>query len=264
MEKIIQTGNPVQSVDENTDEQTYRDIRLDAERVTGSHGSLRVRARCYLDIYEQSNGSCGFALIAANGALWGAWYLNCGRLAAYVFAVADRSCKLSVREKVRQFSAYVDVLKDINRLVMLETYVLIHTIQKLGVEFAMSKDIPEALAVNYATAMKADFPDPALLRDIYQRHFLWEQERIVSDKLTDAFEVFNWPYMKDLCQRPWVWFSYFRPGRSMNFKNFTDQVERQEKGLVAYDRAVICGVAKVSKSTNIRLKIFPGTKTLGI
>ena len=264
MGQIVQTDNPVQPTNENVSEQAYRDIRSEAEIVTGSHGSLRVRARCYLDIYEQSNRSCGFALIAAHGALWGAWYLNCGRLAAYVFAVGDRSCKLPALEKVQQFSAYVDVLKDINRLVMLETYVLIHTIQKLGVEFAVSKNIPQDLATDYAKAMDAKSPDAELLRDIYQRHFLWEQERIVSDKLTDAFEVFNWPFMKDLCQRPWVWFSYFRAGKSMNFKNFTDQIERQEKGLIAYDRAVIYGVEKIFRSTDMRLKIFPGTKTLGI
>jgi len=99
---------------------------------------------------------------------------------------------------------------------------------------------------------------PDVLRDIYHQHFLWEQERVVSTKLDEAFEVFTWPFMRNLCQRPWVWFSYFDTGKSMNFKCFTDQEERVEKGLIAYDRAIEFGVERLSGVTGARLKIFPG------
>jgi len=81
---------------------------------------------------------------------------------------------------------------------------------------------------------------------------------VVSNKLDDAFAEFTWLFMSNLCQKPWVWFSYFRAGKSMNFKKFTDQQERVEKGLIAYDRAVSYGVDKIVKISDIRLKILPG------
>ena len=64
--------------------------------------------------------------------------------------------------------------------------------------------------------------------------------------------------MRNLCQKPWVWFSYFRAGKSLNFKSFTGQNERVEKGLIVHDRAVAYGLDKISKITDIRLRILPG------
>jgi hypothetical protein len=97
------------------------------------------------------------------------------------------------------------------------------------------------------------------LRDLYHRHFLWEQQRVVSSTLDDAFARFDWPLMKGLCQRPWVWFSYFKAARSLNFRNFTDAAERVEKGLIAHDRAVEVGLAPLARRTASRLAVFPGT-----
>lgn len=242
----------------------YLAIRADAERAAGPLSSLRLRAKGYLDVYEASGGACRFALIAASGALWASWYLVCAKLAAMVFALADVTCRLSPAAKYRQFADYVATLKDINRLVMLETYILVRTVKELGVAFACTKGIPEDIASDYAAAMRGPDRDPALLRDLYYRHFLWEQERVVSDRLDTAFAAFNWPLMKGLCERPWVWFSYFRVGRSMNFKSFTDQAERVDKGLIAYDRAEEFGVERVREITSIRLRLFPGSSRLGI
>ncbi len=241
--------------DEN--EAQYLAIRDAAEVAAGPLSSLRLRARGYLDLYHQSNGACVFALVASNGALWASWYLICAKLAAMVFACTDPTVRMSPATRYRQFAAYVTVLKDINKLVMVETYVLVHTIQQLGAEFAIAKGIPEDLVRDYERAMRSD-PSPALLRDLYHRHFLWEQERVVSTKLDEGFAAFTWPFMSQLCQRPWVWFGYFRPGKSMNFRNFTDQAERVEKGLIAYDRAVAMGLDRIAKLSAARIKIYPG------
>lgn len=237
---------------------TYLKIREDAVRSAGPLSSLRMRARGYLDLYHASHGVCRFALVAAHGALWASWYLICAKLAAMVFAVVDPSTKLSRRTRYDQFAAYVLLLKEINHLVMVETYVLVHTIQKLGVEKAIAAGIPEDIARDYAAAMEARTISPALARDLYHRHFLWEQERVVSTKLDDGFAVFTWPLMRNLCQRPWVWFAYFGAGKSLNFKNFTDQAERVEKGLVSYDRAISYGLDRLARTTHIRLRILPG------
>ncbi len=239
-------------------ETRYQQIRAEAEQAAGPLTSLRMRARGYLDLYHQSNGVCIFALVAANGALWASWYLICAKLAAMVFACTDPTVRMSPAKRYRQFAAYVMVLKDINKLVMVKTYVLVHTIQELGVDTAIAKGVPEDVARDYDAAMRSPNPDPALLRDLYHRHFLWEQERVVTEKLNEGFAAFTWPFMSALCQRPWVWFGYFRPGKSMNFKSFTDQAERVEKGLIAYDRAVAQGVDRIARLSAARIKIYPG------
>jgi hypothetical protein len=240
-------------------EQRYLEIRAAAESAAGPQASLRLRARGYLNLYHASNGVCHFALIAAHGALWASWYLVCAKMAAMVFAITDPTVRLSPRKRYRNFADYVDVLKDINKLVMVETYVLVHTLQDLGPDFAAQKGIPADLAKDYALAMSGTVQSTAFLRDLYHRHFLWEQERVVSSKLDDAFAAFRWPFMKGLCERPWVWFSYFRAGQSLNFHSFTDQAERVEKGLIAYDRAQGFGPDRLAKVTSLRLRFFPGT-----
>jgi hypothetical protein len=160
-----------------------------------------------------------------------------------------------LRQARRAFAAYVDVLKEINHSVMVETFVLVHTVQRLGPDMAARHGIPADLAQDYAKAMNGD---TVALRDLYHRHFLWEQQRVVSSTLDDAFARFNWPLMKGLCQRPWVWFSYFKAARSLNFRNFTDPAERVEKGMIAHDRAVEVGLASLARRTASRLAVFPG------
>ena len=244
------------------DQQTHNDqiaaIRREALIASGSVTGLRRRARGYLDLYSSSNGVCLFALVAAQGSLWASWYLVCAKVAAMVFAVVDISCWKSPRRKYAYFADYVLTLKEINQLVMVETYVLIHTIQNLGPQAAIGEGVPSDLVNDYTALLKAENPSAAMLRDIYHRHFLWEQERVVSTKLDEAFARFSWPLMRSLCQRPWVWFSYFEIGKSMNFKEFTNQEERVEKGLIAYDRAVNMGAERLYQSTDRRLRRWPG------
>ena len=81
---------------------------------------------------------------------------------------------------------------------------------------------------------------------------------MVSEKLDDAFAALTWPLMRSLFQRPWVWFSYFRVGKTMNFRNFTNREERIEKGLIAFDRAMVFGPENLVTFTDARLRIFPG------
>lgn len=239
-------------------EQRYQQIREEAEAAAGPTSSLRMRARGYLDVYQYSNGTCHFALIAAHGALWASWYLIFARIIAFFLAFVDLTGPYRPLKRYRELAAYVTALKEINRLVMVESHVLVHGVKELGVDFITAKNIPEDLAYGYAQAMSKPERDDAVLRDLFHRHFLWEQERVVSTRLDDAFAALTWPLMKNLCERPWVWFSYFRAGKSLNFKRFTDQEERVEKGLIAYDRAVAFGLDRVTAITDIRLKILPG------
>ena len=231
------------------------ELRQEAENVAGPAASLRIRSAAYLQLYSDSNGACVFALIAAQGAIWASWYLGCAKLAAMIFAAVDLSSVYRPIRRFKYFAAYVMSLKEINRSVMIETYILVHGIRRFGCEAMRDSDIPFDLVEDYARAMNGSC-DLAFLRDMYHRHFLWEQERVVSDTLNRAFEAFDWPFMASLCQRPWVWFSYFRIGRSMNFRQFTDQHERVEKGLIAFDRAVEKGFVAIQDKTQRQIAGF--------
>ncbi len=225
-----------------------------AEVAAGRPESLRTRAQSYLDIYNASGGVCVFALIAAHGAIWASWYLVCAKLAAMAFALVDPTSKYRPIYRYRRFADYVGALKDINRTVMIATYVIVHGIREHGPERLISEGFPSDLVQDYAQLMGDDDRDSTALRDLYHRHFLWEQERVVSSTLDYAFARFDWPFMSGICQRPWVWFSYFRLGRSMNFRKFTDQSERVEKGLVAFDRADALGLTRLARQTLKRIQ----------
>lgn len=237
-------------------EASLSQMRLRAEAAAGPQASLRLRAKSYLDLYHASNGACRFALIAAHGALWASWYLICAKLAAMVFALIDPTHLRAPSQRYRAFATYIDLLKEINQLVFIETYVLVHCLRDFGPEAAVQARIPADIAQDYARAMGGDASIE--LRDLYQRHFRWEQTRVVSDKLTKGFAEFDWPLMRGLCQRPWVWFSYFPTAKSLNFRNFTDSEERVEKGLIAYDRAQEVGFGRIAAISAVRLRIFPG------
>lgn len=226
----------------------------EAERAAGRPESLRIRADGYLALYRASNGACVFALIAAHGAIWASWYLVCAKLAAMVFALLDPTGRYRPVHRYRCFADYVGALKEINRTVMIATYVLVHGIQTYGANRLKEEGFPSDLVDDYARLM--DTPEPNALRDLYHRHFLWEQERVVSSTLDEAFARFDWPFMSGLCQRPWVWFSYFRVGRSMNFREFTDQAERVEKGLIAFDRAEALGFGRLAQKTMASIRFL--------
>jgi len=152
-------------------EDRYLEIRANAERDSCRVASLRKRARGYLNVYDASNGTCRFALIAAHGALWAAWYLVCAKMAAVVFAIFDFSKEYSPIKRYWQFSTYVTALKNINKLVMLESYVLVYTVRDLGADFAATKGIPFDLAQDYEKAISGQITDESFLRDLYHRHF---------------------------------------------------------------------------------------------
>ena len=226
-----------------------------AEAAAGRPESLRTRAAAYLALYRASNGVCAFALVAAHGAIWASWYLVCAKLAAMVFALCDPTGPYRPRHRYKCFAAYIGVLKEINRTVMVATYLIVNGVRELGSERLIVEGFPPAIVRDYERFM-ASGATPDDLRDLYHRHFLWEQDRVVSTMLDDAFTQFDWPFMAGMCQQPWVWFSYFRIGRSMNFRRFTDQEERVEKGLLAYDRAAERGFPDLARMTSRLIRLF--------
>ena len=78
-------------------------------------------------------------------------------------------------------------------------------------------------------------------RNVFQQSLLWEQELTVAPGVKDAIEAFDCPFMRALCMRPVVRFSFFPWCRFLWFRNFYDTHERIGKGLQAYDFAQAAG-----------------------
>lgn len=211
----------------------------------GKPGQLVHRAASYHAVWRASGGVCCFALVAAHGALWANWYLPCARLAAIALALLDVISPLSFREKLAQFDAFTHALREINRDVMVATYVLVHSLRTEGPQAVVRNGLPEDICADMADMMaraaRGETLPEADLRDLYERHFRWEQKRVVGAVLDEVFDRFTWRLMRKICLRPWVWFAYFRPGQSLNFRDFRSEDERVEKGLAAFDRAARIG-----------------------
>lgn len=235
-----------------------RQLAERADAAAGHPSQMVHRARSYHAVYVASEGICCFALVAAHGALWANWYLRCARLAALVLAVRDIRSSLTFRQKMQQFDDFTAALREINRQVMAATYTLVHAIRDLGPEAAAGMGLPPDLCRDMAQAMaeagKGRHVPDAVKRDLYARHFKWEQKRVVGGILQDCFDRFSWRLMRRICLRPWVWFAYFRPGESLNFRDFLDEGERVEKGLAAFDRASGAGWRRTERRFCCALK----------
>ncbi len=217
----------------------YREMHAEAVHLAGGIADLPRRAAVYHHIYRASGGNFAFALIAAHGALWAHWYLVAARVAAWILSALDISSSYTPAEKLAAYDAYVRELEDVNRRVMIETYTIFHFTRRYGRHPDARRIMPAALldlmiACHEAADGSGQFPQ-AQKRALYDAFFRWEQHRVVGPAVDAALSRFDWKLMRNLCLRPWVWFSYFRFGRSLNFRDFSSSNERIEKGLKAFD-----------------------------
>ena len=233
-------------------------IHSDGLRLAGRRDDMRQRAVVYHHLYILSQGNFVFPLIAAHGALWARWYLVAAHFAARILSLIDVTSALTRKERFQQYKNYVNAFKDINRSVMVETYTVFHASRLFGAktltDCGMSAElIEQMMACHAATAAGKRLPDREL-RQFYEDYFRWEQVKVVGPIVDEALAAFQWHLMRWFCLRPWVWFSYFRFGNSMNFRNFSDAEERTQKGLIAFDRAAKVGWEKIE--ANLRLNPF--------
>lgn len=230
----------------------HRIIRRDADILAAGVDDLGQRSLVYHHVYRDSGRTFHFPLVASHGALWARWYLICARLAAHVFAVADPTCRLKRRERMAAYSAYVGAIKEINRQVMIEAYTSLYLYQCFGdaacAELKFSDKLALQFRQRYGAASATFTPSPEADRDFYETFFRWEQQQVVGPAVDDALAKFNWPFMNALSRRPWVWFSYFRVGRALIFRDFADKEERVAKGLSAFDWAVTKGWAVIERN----------------
>ena len=239
-------------------QERHDQIHAQATLLAGPPANLCKRAVQYHHIYRVSDGIFCFALIAAHGAVWAQWYLKVARVGAVLLALLDRHAAGNFRTRMAHFHAYTDALKDINRRVMIKAYTILHFAKDGMVDDAMVDDLPGEIVIELGRLLTKQGSGQAVTaaekRALYEAFFRWEQDNAVGPSVEAAMAVFDWPIMRNLCLRPWIWFSYFRTGRSLNFKDFTSAEERVEKGLAAFDIATLRGWNKVEKS--LRLNPF--------
>lgn len=233
-------------------QQRHDMIHAKATELAGPPGNLCKRAVQYHHVYRASGGIFCFALIAAHGAVWAQWYLKVAWLGAIVLATLDWRAPGGFRYRMAHFNAYTGALKDINRRVMIKAYTVLHFAKDSMVDNAMVDDLPGEIVLEIrrllAQQMSGQPATNAEKRALYEAFFRWEQDNAVGPSVEAAMAAFDWPLMRNLCLRPWVWFSYFRAGRSLNFKDFTSAEERVEKGLAAFDVAAFRGWDNVDRS----------------
>lgn len=229
----------------------HRIIRGDAELLAGGVEDLGQRSLVYHRVYRDSGTMFHFPLVASHGALWARWYLFAAWLAANVFAVGDLSCPLTRRQRMASYMAYVHAIEEINRQVMIEAYTCLYLYLCAGDRACAELEFSDKLATQFHERFGAHasyVPNPVDDRDFYETFFRWEQGKVVGPAVNAALADFRWPFMRELSLRPWVWFSYFRVGRALIFKDFSNSEERVAKGLFAFDWAAIKGWAVIERN----------------
>ena len=191
----------------------------------------------YHHLFEHSGGNHIFPLIAAHGALWARGYFafgtSLGRCLAFPSGEQKRQRHLAALE------AFANAFRDINRRVCIDTYANYHFVGEFGdhpdaVRFVKPELLTALNRLHAARRQCVELSDPQK-RNIFQVHFLNEQENVVAPSIGQATTDFQWPLMKFLAIRPLVRFAYF-PGTTIFwFRRFDRTSERIQRGLQAFD-----------------------------
>ncbi|MFK0688881.1 hypothetical protein ACFX5Q_11820 [Mesorhizobium sp. IMUNJ 23033] len=244
--------------DDDASSTTAAQVRAQAEARGGSPDDMALRAASYYELYRSAGRSFPFAIIASHGALWAYWYLKLADVAARVLAVIDVTSILSHAERVASYDRFVDKFREINRVVFIETWVALHLLRLDRDHPHLVDRMPEPLRHAIADAQNLGRePNDEDKRRLFEDYFRWEQVVVVGPMVQAAVDEFHWELARWFCRRPWVWFSYFRVGKALVFRDFTDAEERTQKGLAAFDWAARKGWGKI-ESNLLRNPLFPG------
>ncbi len=82
-------------------------------------------------------------------------------------------------------------------------------------------------------------------RSVFEAHFRHEQAHVVRPAIANAIAPRDWPLVRAVALRPLIRFAYFPRGRSFWFRDFSQQEERIERGLAAFEFARQAGWPRV-------------------
>ncbi len=232
----------------------------EAVRLAGATHQLTQRAATYHHIYEDSGRNHVFPLIAAHGALWARGYfafgMRLGEAISYPYFLTPTRRK----QKLDALEAFAEAFREVNRRVCVQIYTTYHFTKVYGNHPAAAEFVaPHLLAAlnRIHVANRSGEPlDDQAKRDLFETHFLDEQETVVGPRIEKAVEQFNWPLMKSLALMPAVRFAYFPRGRWLQFWKFDHKEERIARGLKAFDIAARMGW-KHTEATLDRYAILP-------
>jgi len=225
--------------------QTYETFHAEAVRLAGTTRQLSQRAATYHHVYEDSGRNHIFPLIAAHGALWARGYfafgMQLGKLLSYQYFLRPTI----QQEKLAALEAFAEAFREVNRRVCVQIYTTYHFTKVHGEHPDAGKLVPPHLLaalrqVHAANRNGEQLTDQAK-RDIFETHFLDEQETVVGPRIEDAVAQFDWPWMKSLALMPAVRFAYFPAGFWLQFWKFDRKDERIARGLKAFDVAAEMG-----------------------
>jgi len=230
----------------------YESLKAEATRLAGGLTDLAQRATAYHHLFRASGGNHAFPLIAAHGALWAGGYFRFGmRLGKWLTLQYAFSPEVR-RTKLRQLNDFANAFRDINRRVCVDTFTNFHFTARFGNHPDAEMFVPATLlaALNrlHAAVARGYELSDAEKREIFEAHFLHEQEHVVGPAITKTVMTFEWPVLRFLALRPVIRFAYFPGRRVFWFRNFASRDERVSKGQMAFEVAAEAGWSQVEKT----------------
>ncbi|MBA2112981.1 hypothetical protein [Bremerella alba] len=241
-------------------QRTYDAIHAEAIRLAGTTRQLSQRAATYHHIYEDSGRNHIFPLIAAHGALWARLYFAFGMRLGKIFSYQYALSTTVRQQKLNALEAFAEAFREVNRRVCVQTYTTYHFTKLHGdhsdADKLVASHLLAALKRIHAANRKGEQMSDQRKRDIFETHFLDEQETVVGPRIEKAVSQFDWPLMKSLALMPAVRFAYFPVGYWLQFWKFDRKEERIARGLRAFDVAAEMGW-KHTEATLDRYAILP-------
>ena len=230
----------------------YDDLQREASVLAGGLEDIPRRAVVLNSLYFDSGRNHIFSHIAAHGALWAYRYFEVGgrlgRLIAnrYFYNKTEKTYRLGI------LNDFAEGFRKVNRQVCIDTYANYHFTKKHGDEADADRIIPPTLLdalnrIHSASRAGRELSDSEK-RLVFEQSFRCEQEVTVAPGVKTAVDGFQCRVMKFLCMKPLVRFAYFPSWRFLWFRDFSNQSERIEKGLVVYDLAARVGWHNVESS----------------
>ena len=228
----------------------HNSLYRDAESLAGGLTDLAQRAAVYHHLFEHSGRNHIFPLIAAHGALWARNYFHFGMKLGWCCSWQYGLSPERRRECLKELAEFADAFRDINRRVCIDTYTSYHFTERFGDHRESDQFVPaeQLAALNRCHAERRQGRELSTSekRDVFRVFFLNEQQTVVASSIQCATQKFSWPLMKYVALRPLIRFAYFGRRGPLVFRNFADQDERIEKGLLAFNVAAAAGWDRVA------------------
>ncbi len=230
----------------------YGELQDEATTLAGGLEDIPRRAVVLNSLYFDSGRNHVFSHIAAHGALWAYRYFEVGgrvgRLIAhrYFYSRAEKAYRLGI------LNDFAEGFRTVNRQVCIDTYANYHFTRQHGDEPDADQIVPPTLLdalnrIHSASRARREL-SAAEKRLVFEQSFRCEQEVTVAPGVKAAVDAFQCRVMRALCLKPLVRFAYFPAWRYLWFRDFSNQSERIEKGLIVYDLAARAGWPNVESS----------------